>query len=308
VKAASTPPLRFLKTYYVSARRGSFKSAADELCITASAVSHQMKVLEEQLGLTLFERGRRALTLTSAGAYYLEHIEAVFARLESATEQVRMRFARQVVRLHVPPFFASELLLPRLAAFSAVHAETDIQVTTDVTRTAAHALDSDVSILVGPGNWSEEVKATALFPQTYVPACAPSRLRRAPILTAADLMHEPLIMHNHRPDLWDRWAAMAGIDVLRPKQLIRLDTMSAIVDAAEQGVGIALVSAPLATSRFKSGALARVFAQELTTGDCYYLVTRSADADRPGVSNLVGWMLQQFTPRHERNLVRSENC
>jgi LysR family transcriptional regulator, glycine cleavage system transcriptional activator len=296
VKTASTPPLRFLKTFYISARRGSFKAAAEELCVTPSAVSHQIKVLEEQLRLALFERGPRSLTLTAAGAYYLDHVEAVFARLESATEQVRVRFARQAVRLQVPSFFASELLLPRLADFSAKHADTDIQITTDIAPNESHAADCDVSILVGSGNWND-VQATALFPQAYVPACAPALLRRSAIATAADLARAPLITHDHRPDLWDRWAAMSGIEMLRPKQLIHFDTMSAVVNAAEQGVGIALVSAPLSNARFNSGALAKVFEDELTTGESYYLVTRPGDADRPGVSHLIGWMLKQFTAR-----------
>ena len=83
-----SPPLRFLKTFQIAGRLGSFKAAGAELCITASAVSHQIKSLEDQLGLTLFNRGPRSLALTPAGAYYLEHIEAVFSRLESATEQL----------------------------------------------------------------------------------------------------------------------------------------------------------------------------------------------------------------------------
>jgi LysR family glycine cleavage system transcriptional activator len=289
----TTPPLRFLKTFRIAARRGSFKAAADELCITASAVSHQIKILEDQLGLVLFERGPRLLTLTAAGTYYLEHIDAVFARLESATEQVRVRFRRQVVRLQVPPFFASELLLPRLKSFSALHGDTDIQIATDITPNEEHAADSDVSILVGSGEW-RDVQATALFAQTYIPACSPNLLRDRRITTAADLARESLIAHNHRPDLWDRWAAKQGIEMLRPKQLIHFDTMSAVVHAAEQGVGIALVSAPLSAARFSSGALTKVFEDELATGESYYLVTRAADAERPGVAQLVGWMLKQF--------------
>src|ERR1700689_2044633 len=113
-----TPSLRFLKTFHIAAKLGSFKAAAEELSVTASAVSHQIKVLERQLGLSLFERGPRSLSLTAAGALYLENIDALFSRLESVTEQLRRRFSREVVRLQVPPFFASELLVPRLSSFS----------------------------------------------------------------------------------------------------------------------------------------------------------------------------------------------
>jgi LysR family transcriptional regulator, glycine cleavage system transcriptional activator len=288
-----TPSLRFLKTFQIAAKRGSFKAAADELCVTASAISHQIKVLEDELGLALFDRGPRSLALTEAGSHYLEHIDSVFSRLESVTEQLRIRFSRAVVRLQVPPFFASELLLPRLADFSAGHGDIDIQIATDITPNEAHASDSDVSIVVGTGDWSD-VQATRLFPQTYVLACSPELLRHSNIRSVSDLEQEPLIAHNHRPDLWDRWAAMLGIDALRPKQLIRFDTMSAVVHAAEKGVGIALVSAPLSASRFLSGSLTRLFDSELATGESYYLVTRPEDADRPAVRLLIGWLLQQF--------------
>jgi LysR family glycine cleavage system transcriptional activator len=288
-----TPSLRFLKTFQIAAKRGSFKAAAGELCVTASAISHQIKVLEDELGLALFERGPRSLALTEAGAHYLEQIDSVFSRLESVTEQLRVRFSRAVVRLQVPPFFASELLLPRLASFSAVHGDIDIQIATDITPNENHASDSDVSIVVGTGDWND-VQATRLFPQTYVPACSPALLRQSGIRTMSDLAQEPLIAHNYRPDLWDRWAAMSGIDPLRPKQLIRFDTMSAVVHAAEQGVGIALVSTPLAASRFSAGSLTRLFDAELATGESYYLVTRPDDADRPAVRLLIGWMLEQF--------------
>jgi|CZKO01.1.fsa_nt_gi LysR family glycine cleavage system transcriptional activator len=288
-----TPSLRFLKTFHIAAKLGSFKAAAEELSVTASAVSHQIKVLEEQLGLALFERGPRSLSLTPAGALYLENIDALFSRLDSVTEQLRRRFSRLVVRLQVPPFFASELLVPRLSSFSAAHGDIDIQIETDMTPNEDHSPDADVSIVVGAGQWPD-VQATRLFPQAFVAACSPELLRHTHIRTVADLAREPLIAHNQRLDLWDRWAAMFGIEALHPKQLIQFDSMSSIVHAAEQGVGIALVSAPLAASRFSSGSLTKVFDAELATGESYYLVTRPDDAQRAGVRALIGWLLQQY--------------
>src|SRR5688500_13378304 len=103
------PSLKFLKTFQVAAARLSFKAAAEELFITPSAVSHQIKSLEEQLGVTLFERGPHSLSLSEAGRQYLTHVETVFTRLEVVTEQLRSNFGRGVVRLHVPPFFATEM-------------------------------------------------------------------------------------------------------------------------------------------------------------------------------------------------------
>ena len=124
------PSLKFLKTFQVAAKLKSFRAAAEELFVTPSAVSHQIKALEEQLGVALFERGVRTLTLTDAGAHYLEHISDIFSKLESVTEQLRVRYGRSIIRLNVPPFFANELLLPRLASFTQAREETDIRIET----------------------------------------------------------------------------------------------------------------------------------------------------------------------------------
>src|SRR5260370_40213939 len=122
------PSLKFLKTFQVAAKLQSFKAAAEELFVTPSAVSHQIKALEEQLGVALFERGIRTLTLTDAGSHYLEHVNEIFAKLEKVTEQLQFRYGRTIIRLNVPPFFANELLLPRLSSFSQSRAKTDIRI------------------------------------------------------------------------------------------------------------------------------------------------------------------------------------
>ena len=101
-------------------------------------------------------------------------------------------------------------------------------------------------------------------------------------------------MHARRIDLWDRWAEQAGLANLQPRQQIRFDTMSAVVDAAERGVGFALVSAPLARARFDIGTLSQVFTQEVGTGESYFAVTRAADASLPAVRAQLDWMVSEF--------------
>jgi len=287
------PSYKFLRTFQVVAKLQSFKAAADELCITASAVSHQIKLLEDQLGVVLFERGAHSLALTAAGSHFLDNIEALFSRLETAIEQLRNRFSRSVLRLHVPSFFASELLVPHLADFSNAQPDIDLQIATRVTPDEEHPEDADISIVVGKGTWPD-VQATHLFPQTFVPAGQPDLLRNKQINTAADFVNQVLVADRSRPDLWDQWAAMFGVGALRPKQLIHFDSMSAVVQAAEQGVGIALVSAPLAAARFAAGTLRKIVPNELTTGESYYLIARRNAALRADVQSLVDWLLQQF--------------
>lgn len=287
------PSFKSLKSFQLAARHGSFAAAAAELCITASAVSHQIRKLEELLGVPLFERQPRALVVTEAGSAYLQQVEAVFAQLESATTGLRARYQRVALRLQVPPFFAQELLLPRLALFSASHPETDLQVVTRSDVPADPLAEADVTVAIGNGRWPD-VQARRLFAQAFVPACAPRLLELSGVRSAEQLATGSLIVQTRRSDLWNRWAEAAGIATLQPRQQLQFDSMSAVVDAAERGVGFALVSAPLTRQRFANGTLHRVFPQEVDTGESYYVVQRLPSAARPEVRDLGDWLVEQF--------------
>jgi LysR family glycine cleavage system transcriptional activator len=285
------PSLKFLKTFQIAASRLSFKAAAEELFITPSAVSHQIKTLEEQLGVLLFERGAHSLTLTEAGRNYLRHMNSMFARLETVTEQLRARYGRGVVRLHVTPFFATEMLLPKLNLLLAAQPETDVHINT-VQALESHPAEADVSIVVNAVP-EEGLICHKLFSQSFVAACSPALLARKPIQTTADLNRHTLIVHEARRDGWERWAEAVGVE-LRPKNVIRFDTMSAAAQAAEHGVGVALVSTRLSADRFQQGSLTRLFEAELKTGESYFLLFRPEDAARPDVRALVDWLLAEF--------------
>lgn len=291
----AAPTLRHIKTFQVAARYCSFKRAAEELHVTAAAVSHQMKALEAQLGVGLFARRANALQLTDAGRHYLASIDALFTRLELATDQVRRRFHRPAVRLSVPPFFASELLLPRLGAFSAVHADIDLHLNARPNSDGEPPAAADISVICGRGHWPGAI-CHRLFPLRVVAACAPRPAGARRIAHVRDLADETLIVDTRHPDMWHRWALLLGEADLRPRQEIRLDSMSVAAHAAELGVGVALVSAPVAQRRFAAGTLQRVFEAELVTGDAYYVLARPDDAARPAVRTLVEWLLHEFQP------------
>jgi LysR family transcriptional regulator, glycine cleavage system transcriptional activator len=285
-----TPSLKAIKTFQVAARHSSFAVAADELCITPSAVSHQIKTLETQLGLPLFSRGARALALTDAGARYLEQIDDLFTRLESVTEQLRARFGRSSVRLHVPAYFASEMLLPRLSEFSKLHDGIDLRIDTSGAHGRAHTAEADISIVVGSGPWNGLV-AHPLFAQTMVPACSPELLAERPVRRYDDLNAHTLLVHEARRDDWDRWAANVGMKELRPAQIVRIDSMSAATRAAEKKIGIALLPAELSRRKFAQGRLARVFDDELVTEENYTLLVRAEDENRDDIRALCAWLV-----------------
>ena len=286
-----TPSLKAIKTFQIAARHSSFAAAADELCITPSAVSHQVKSLETQLGLPLFSRSARALALTDAGARYLEQIDDLFTRLESVTEQLRARFGRSSVRLHVPAYFASEMLLPRLSEFSKLHAGIDLRIETQSAHGRAHSAEADISIVVGSGPWNGLV-AHKMFAQALVPACAPELLAEKPVSRYEDLNSHTLLVHESRRDDWDRWAANVGMKQLNPAQIVRIDSMSAATRAAEKKIGIALLPAELSRRKFASGRLTRVFDDELVTQEDYTLLVRTDDENRDDIRALCAWLIE----------------
>jgi LysR family glycine cleavage system transcriptional activator len=286
-----TPSLKAIKTFQIAAKHSSFAVAADELCITPSAVSHQIKTLETQLGLPLFSRGARALALTDAGARYLEQIDDLFMRLDSVTEQLRVRFGRSSVRLHVPAYFASEMLLPRLSEFSRLHAGIDLALDTSGVHGRAHCAEADISVVVGSGPWNGLI-AHPLFAQTMVPACSPELLAENPVKRYEDLNNHTLLVHQARRDDWDRWASAVGMKQLQPAQIVRIDSMSAATRAAEKKIGIALLPAELSRRKFTAGRLVRVFDDELVTQENYTLLIRNEDENREDIRALCAWLVE----------------
>src|ERR1700733_3187624 len=171
MRLSRTPPLRNLRAFCIAARHRSFKAAAYELALTPSAVSHQMKELEEVMGVRLFERKARSLALTTAGHTLLDEIAPLIDMMDRSLAQFSRRNRRRNVRVLLPPFFASELFVPRLESFFALHPGIDIQVDTVDPWPSEHPLTADVSILLTDTE-PQGVKAAALFPLKLAAVCA----------------------------------------------------------------------------------------------------------------------------------------
>ena len=293
MRLSRPPPIRNLRVFCVAARHRSFKLAAEELYLTPSAVSHQMKELEEALGVRLFVRKPRSLELTAAGVTLLEEIEPLLSALDRTLAQVARRSGRRILRILLPPFFASELFIPRLTGFCAEHSEIDIQIDTRDPRPSLHPATADVSILLADTE-PQGVRASRLFTLFLSAVCAPQHAAAVARLGSAVLREMPLIVHRPRPYAWASWAEQVGLEAPEPKNVIELDTMYAVVRAAERGVGVALVPSLLCEAWFRSGSLVRIFATELATADTYFLVSRQKDAGKPEIRALTEWVLSQF--------------
>ena len=292
MRLSRPPHLRNLRAFCVAAHHRSFKVAADELFLTPSAVSHQMKELEDSLGVRLFARKTRAVELTTAGATLLEEVGPLLDAIDRSLTRIARRNSRLTLRMLLPPFFAAEIFVPRMAHFCAAWPDIDIQVDTRDPRPLAHPLTSDISVLLSDMP-PQGVSVTPLFTLSLVAACAREYAPTVKRLGANVFRDMALIVHKSRPFAWNSWAEELGLEAPEPKNVIELDTMSAVVRAAERGVGVALVPEALCSMWFESGALVRIFPLHLHTSDTYYLASRPKDAARPEVRAMTEWLISE---------------
>lgn len=288
--------LRGLRTFCAAARSVSFSTAADDLFVTASAVSHQIKSLERELGQQLFERNSRSLSLTDSGRSLFEDVYPLMAQIEAVTARYTKRDTRTSLRISVQPFFASELFIPQLDKFTERHPEIDIQLDTNDESSEKLPANADLAIRLfrePPPN----ADADLLFPLRLVPAGSPAFLEQLEVSKKKICSRFPIIVHDSRPNAWRQWAKVSGIELPEEPKIIRLDSMIAVTRAAERGIGAALVPVSLSRSWFETGVLEPLFEQQLVIDEGYYVVCSKGNAKKPQVTKLREWVLQNLDDR-----------
>jgi len=285
--------LRGLRTFCVAARYESFRTASEELFITSSAVSHQIKSLEEELGQQLFERGSRELKLTDVGRSLYEEVSPLINELDAIAASYRSGVASSSVRVSVQPFFGSEFFVPRLSEFTAEHPEIDIQVGTSDESTEKHPSDADLSIRLFRSPPSGK-PSHLLFPLRMVPAASPDFKKNMVVKKKKIVSDFPIIVHETHPKAWSQWADAAGIELPENSKVIRLDSTIAVLRAAQRGIGAALVPVPMGNLWLKEGSVVRLFNKEFVADVSYYLVCKDDRAADKSVLLLRDWILENF--------------
>jgi LysR family glycine cleavage system transcriptional activator len=293
VAAGSKVSLRGLRTFCVAARHESFRTASEELFITASAVSHQVKSLEEELGLRLFDRTSRELKLTPTGRAFYEEVSPLIRKLDEVAASYSGSVAASTVRISVQPFFGSEYFVPRLSEFTARHPEIDIQVNTSDESAETYPAEADLAIRLFRAP-PADMTSHLLFPLELAPAGSPDFKKRIVVRKHTIQSEFPLIVHETLPKAWKRWSKAAGIELPKDGKVTRLDSMIAVVRACEQGIGAALVPVPIADLWFKQGSIVRLFDTGLTADVSYYLLVRDGDDLDAGAGLLRDWILENF--------------
>jgi LysR family transcriptional regulator, glycine cleavage system transcriptional activator len=300
------PPLNTLRIFEAAGRLGSFKRASEELHVTPSAVSHGVRVLEEWLATPLFERTRQGLTLTAEAAAFLASVQGALTALSQETERLAGRRATGRLSISVAPTFAARWLLPRLSDFAQRHPDVLIAIDTSrrSMRLPADGVDLAIRMAAGRrpgGRW------VPLARESLLPVCSP---RYAALLEGssadrsfarATLVHVTTVSED-----WSAWLAAAGLGRPAAPQDIRVDTIQLALEAAAQGLGIALGRTPLIENDLATGRLVPAHELSAPCKTRYWLVCTDREFDRPETRLFRNWILEQLSLDGGRGRARAD--
>jgi LysR family glycine cleavage system transcriptional activator len=285
----SLPSLNALQAFEAAARHGSFTVAAGELGVTQTAVSHQVKSLEEELGVSLFRRSPRRLTLTAEGQAWAAELRSIFQRLRDANQRLRAAALarRPVVAVTTIPSFGARWLVPRLGRFLAQHPDVDVHISPSERLVDFGVEPFDVGIRYGRGRYPG-LMAQKLADDAWVVVSAPALAGavRAP----RDLLRKTLLADDH-PSAWADWFLARGVRGA-PEKTSRFTDSSMLVEAASRGQGVAIARWSLAVDELESGRLVRLFPRVplLATESSYHLVGPRESLRKPHVAAFRDWV------------------
>src|SRR3979409_1025019 len=286
------PPLNALRAFEAAARSESFTRAAEELCVTQGAVSHQVKALEATLGIKLFSRERQRLVITDAGREYLNVRSDALDRIAAGTERVLQRQNSGVLTVSTSPDFAAKWLVNRLGRFAEAHPGIDLRVSATMHHIDFVREEVDVAVRHGDGNWSG-LDAVRLCSEELFPVCSPKLMSgRNRITKPSDLLKFPLL-HLDDWKAWSKWLNAAGISDFEMRRGPALNRASMLSDAAIDGQGVALARTALAAWDLINGRLARPFDLGLKLSNTYWIVCPKATSTTPKIVTFRDWLLAE---------------
>lgn len=287
------PPMAALRAFEAAAHLGSFKDAAAQLHRTPSAISHQIRKLEAELGARLFHREPHGLRLTEAGQAYLEEVRQALDRLEEATTRLKRRHGEGPVAVSLFPSFAVRWLIPRLNDFRAQHPGVELALINSLRQADFEHDDIDAAIRFGHGDWPS-LRADPLMTEASFPVCSPAIAQQ---LAGADDLRSHVLLHNAaHPREWLQWLAAAGVIDVDALSGPVFDASNEVLAAAANGMGVAMGRCPLVDAELASGRLVEPFTFRLPTPGRYWLVAPVATADDPGISALRAWLRTCLPP------------
>jgi LysR family glycine cleavage system transcriptional activator len=309
----SLPSLDFLRGFEAAGRRLSFTLAAAELFLTQSALSRQIKAIEDALGVALFERRHRALVLTEAGAGFHRAVTDVLESLATAVDRTRSGARSPGLTLSTTVSFASLWIIPRLANFRARHPEVEVYVSADDRLVDLSRGDVDIAVRYLP-DASAPRGAVRLFGERMTPVASPKLARGKRALRSPADLKDHVLLHLDDPDGrtpwldWRSWLASNGQPGLKPLGSLRFRIYDQVIQAAVGGQGIALGRLPMIAEHLRDGRLVAPFAKKYDSARGYFALVAPRAADRDDATAFVRWLIDEAAREETRGDVRARRA
>jgi LysR family transcriptional regulator, glycine cleavage system transcriptional activator len=292
------PPLNALRTFEAAARHLNFTMAAEELHVTAAAVSHQIRSLEDHLGVELFRRSGRSLALTKAGRGLVPDIQHAFARIQSATKDARGADAVGSLIIAVPPSFAAKWLIPRLPRFRNRCPEVEVEISVSSGLVDFGREDVDLAIRYGRGDYAG-LHTERLLPAAYYPVCSPRVASGPPPLQHPNDLRHAVLLHDEIPSAlpeaprWEAWLRAAGVSGVDASRGPRLNNSFLTIEMAILNAGVALAIDVLSAADVADGRLVRPFDIALRVDLAFFLVCPPGALEKPRLLALRNWLHEE---------------
>jgi DNA-binding transcriptional LysR family regulator len=290
------PNAEFLLTFDAAARHLSFTRAAEERFVTQSAVSRQIRALEDDLGVALFERRHRALALTAEGVQLARACRAAVEQLQQTVGQLRGASLRRVVTITTTPGLAALWLIPRLAGFTSLHPDVDVRIDASFERRDLERDGIEIAIRYGR---VDAPSGPLLFEESALPVCSPALLQGGPPLARPeDLARHTLLRLEDRAaggplQEWEPWLTASGVPGLQPRAILTFSNYDAVISAASHGQGVALGRRPLVDDLLREGRLVAPLEGGMATPRAYFVQVRDDARRRREVCGCERWLLAQ---------------
>jgi LysR family transcriptional regulator, glycine cleavage system transcriptional activator len=296
--AGHLPPLSALRAFEAAARLQSFSKAAEELSVTPAAISHQVHALEQDLGVSLFNRRNRAVELTASARVLLPGLTEAFAGIQTSVRRLRSHNDTGTLTVTTAPSFAGKWLVQRLHRFQERHPDIDVRISATDAMVDLTRGDFDIGIRYGAGRYPGLV-VELLMKNEVFPACSPELLRNGPPLeTPADLLNHALL-HDQQVErdplapTWSMWLRAAGVDEAPALHGLSFSTNVLALEAAIAGHGVVLANSTTAAADIAAGRLVRLFSLSLPDLFAFYIATAPGSLERPKVKAFRDWLRQE---------------
>lgn len=300
--ARTLPPLHLLQLFEAAGRNLSFKKAAKELYLTPSAISHQVKALEQNLDIVLFKRLTRGVRLTAAGENYLLVVQDVFQTLAKGTNALKQEFSSLSLRIATFSTIASNIIFPRLSLFQDEFPNTKLKIDTSTEWVDLRYEEFDLALRLGDGNWPGVV-SQKMFDLEVTPVCSPAFYQKHQLTSVLQISNVPLLELSNRVDSWSHWGDDVGVSPIEHTSSIVLSSYDAMIQAAQQGLGLALGALPLENMAIKNGNLIRPFKEKNAFSQACYATYRADDKRSEEIDTLFAGLSNRLSQTQPVNRV-----